>query len=177
MFLNGYHATGIKEITEQVEIPKGSFYNHFDNKESYALEVIQRYCDNGFRLYENTLLDENVKPLDRIENFFNRVIANYSGNLDFKLGCLMGNFSAELSDINENFRNLLDREFDRLEAVFATCLQQAQEQGTLSKDRDANQLAAFILNSWHGALIRMKTTANAKPLTDCKEMVVNVVLA
>ena len=26
----GYHATGLKEILDTVQIPKGSFYNYFD---------------------------------------------------------------------------------------------------------------------------------------------------
>ena len=176
MFVNGYHATGIKEITESIGIPKGSFYNHFTNKEEFGLEVVKMYCDNGVKMYENTFLDKQFAPLDRVNNFFTTLIKVYTDQLDYKLGCIMGNFSTELSDTNEKFRVLLDKEFDKCESIIAQCLNEAQENQTLAPNTNTNQLAAFILNSWHGAMLRMKTTSNSKPLIDCKEMVMTKLL-
>lgn len=176
MFLNGYSATGIKEITESVNIPKGSFYNHFANKEEFGLEVVKTYCDNGIKMYQNAFLNKQLPPIERVKSFFDRLITDYSEVLDFKLGCVMGNFSIEMSDINEKFQQLLDKEFDRFEAVITTCLLEAQEAGDLSKEKDPKQLAAFILNSWHGALLRMKSTGNSKPLEDCKNVVLDILL-
>ncbi len=176
MFVNGYNATGIKEITDSVSIPKGSFYNHFTNKEEFGLELVKMYCDNGIEMYEKTFLDKNIPPIHRMDNFFTRLIKVYTEELNFKLGCIMGNFSIELSDTNEKFRTLLDQEFDRCEQVMALCLTEAKEKGDLPKDANSNQLAAFILNTWHGAMLRMKTTGNSKPLTDCKDLIMNKIL-
>ncbi|HEX8874632.1 MAG TPA: TetR/AcrR family transcriptional regulator, partial [Nitrosospira sp.] len=41
----GYHGTGLQEILDAVNIPKGSFYNYFDSKEDFGAEVIQHYTD------------------------------------------------------------------------------------------------------------------------------------
>ena len=177
MFLNGYNATGIKEITDKVKIPKGSFYNHFTNKEDFALEVVQLYCDNGMKMYENVFLDNSKTPMARIENFFDRLVKNYSEVLHYKLGCVMGNFSIEMSDINENFRTLLDTEFDKLQAVIEDCIEQGKQKGEIKKDKSSSTLASFFLNSWHGAMLRMKTTRNSLPLEDCKEMVISLLKA
>ncbi len=177
MFLNGYNATGIKEITSKIDIPKGSFYNHFTNKEEFALEVVQMYCDNGLKMYENVFLDTTRTGYDRVENFFNRLIKNYSEVLEYKLGCVMGNFSIEMSDINENFRVLLDQEFDKLQSVIETCIKEGMKAGDISSDKDSNALASFLLNSWHGAMLRMKTTADSKPLEDCKLMFLSLLKA
>tara|TARA_B100000497_G_C7658460_1_gene396468 strand:- start:934 stop:1467 length:534 start_codon:yes stop_codon:yes gene_type:complete len=176
MFTNGYYATGIKEITESIKIPKGSFYNHFSNKEEFGLEVVKMYCDNGLEMYKSIFLDKKYMPLERVENFFSSLISEYSNELDFKLGCLMGNFSAELSDTNEKFRILLAKEFGKLENVISICLQEAQDNGSLNKKDSADQIAAFVLNSWHGAMIRMKSTGNSRPLEDCKMMIMNKIL-
>ncbi len=176
MFVNGYNATGIKEITNSIEIPKGSFYNHFTNKEEFGLEVVKMYCENGVKMYEKTFLNDKFAPLDRIDNFFNGSISLYSDKLNFKLGCIMGNFSIEMSDINEKFRVLLNEEFDKCEGIIALCLEEAKKKGSLQKESNSNQLAAFILNSWHGAMLRMKTTGNSKPLEDCRDMIMNNIL-
>ncbi len=177
MFANGYHATGIKEITEKVEIPKGSFYNHFSTKEEFALEVIRMYGENGLKMYREIFLDNKLPPLDRVKKFFSTLIGDYSKRLDFKLGCIMGNFSTELADTHPAFREVLQEEFDRHEAVIALCLQEAKERGDISKSANPEKLAAFILNSWHGALLRMKTTGNAKPLEDCRDLTLSILSA
>ena len=176
MFDNGYNATGIKEITDRVQIPKGSFYNHFENKEAFGLEVLQTYCDNGVRLHKKRLEHSDAPYLQRLEDMYTGMIANYSENLQFKKGCVMSNFSTELADVNEKFREVLDRQFNEIEAIIANTLKKAQGGGTLDANLNSEATAAFILNSWHGALVRMKATASDKPLLDFKRMIFTQIL-
>lgn len=88
----------------------------------------------------------------------------------------MSNFSTELGDTNEKFRAVLDAQFNEIETIIYTTLKEAQEEGSLSESTDCEATASFILNSWHGALVRMKATANKKPLLDFKEMIFGNVL-
>ena len=62
MFANGYNHTGIKEITEKISIPKGSFYNHFSSKEEFGLEVVKEYMKNGLKVHRKNLLDKSKPP-------------------------------------------------------------------------------------------------------------------
>ena len=41
--LHGYHGTGIKQILDEVNVPKGSFYNFFASKEAFVAELICHY--------------------------------------------------------------------------------------------------------------------------------------
>lgn len=168
MFSKGYNATGIKDITDEVEIPKGSFYNHFSSKEEFGLEVIRKYGENGLLLYKNAFLASEGSPMERIRNFIDGIIKTYTDVYQFKLGCLMGNFSVEMADVNENFREILEEEFHAQEAVVIQCLKEAQEIGELRKEADADRLGSFFINSLHGAYVRMKATESAKPLEDFK---------
>ena len=38
---NGFNGTGIKEIVDEVGVPKGSFYYYFKSKEDFTVEIIQ----------------------------------------------------------------------------------------------------------------------------------------
>jgi TetR/AcrR family transcriptional repressor of nem operon len=60
----GYQGTGLKEILDAAQIPKGSFYNYFGSKENFGAEVIQhyinpfihqltRYLQNGHRCFNS----------------------------------------------------------------------------------------------------------------------------
>jgi len=176
MFLQGYGSTGIKDITDSIGIPKGSFYNHFSSKEEFGLEVVKTYCDNGVKLYEKRFLHSDLPPLERFDDFFTVLIQNYQNSMQCKLGCVMSNFAAEMADVNENFRLLLDDEFDRHQSIMEQCLAEAQERGELSEDEDVEAMASFILNGWHGALVRMKATASVEPLETFKRFVLSKIL-
>ncbi|OUS02531.1 hypothetical protein A9Q86_03230 [Flavobacteriales bacterium 33_180_T64] len=171
MFVNGYYATGIKEITSSVNIPKGSFYNHFSNKEEFGLEVLKDYSLSGLEYLKNVLITSGGSPLKRLDVFYSGIIEYQNNIAKCKLGCIMGNFSLELGDVNEAFREVLDEEFNEYEAIFTECLKEAQEKEEIRKDLDVDLLGAFLLNSWHGALLRMKSTGTTKPLEDFKTFV------
>lgn len=177
MFVNGYNATGIKQITDHVEIPKGSFYNHFDNKEAFALEVLSRYCERGIAYHRKCLSeDTSISPIQRLKSMYESMVDSY-GDRDFKKGCMMSNFSAELGDTNPAFREVLENEFTEIQSLIKTVLDEAQSKNEISSTLDTNSIASFILNSWHGALIRMKASANDRPLQDFLNLTFNQILA
>ncbi|RNC84490.1 MAG: TetR family transcriptional regulator [Balneola sp.] len=169
MFVNGYNATGIKDITNKVGIPKGSFYNHFSSKEEFGLEVLRNYMSNGLNIHKNHLLNTSKSPTQRIRDFYEGNIQEYKKVLEFKMGCMMGNFSTEMADVNESFRILLDQGFDEQEQVIIECLKEAQSQSEIDEQTDVELLGSSIINGWHGALVRMKASATAKPLEDFKK--------
>ena len=176
MFSKGYNATGIKEITDSISIPKGSFYNHFDSKESFGLEMVEQYCDRGILHHKTNLLDSSLTPLNRLKAHYSEMTHFSTDVAKCKKGCIMGNFSQELGDVNENFRALLDVKFLEIESIIAQCIKQGQDLGEINPSIDSKTTAAFILNSWHGALIRMKAAADRKPLDDFHNLVFNHIL-
>lgn len=177
MFLNGYEATGIKSITDEVGIPKGSFYNHFENKELFGLEVVENYCMNGIEYHKHNLTDKNKSPLERLKFHYNDMIDDLISNSNYKLGCIMGNFSLELADVNEKFRVLLDRNFEIIQDIIKECIIEGQELKEINSSLEADTMASFILNSWHGAILRMKSTADSKPLGNFKDIIFKMLAA
>ncbi|OIQ35901.1 MAG: hypothetical protein BM563_11760 [Bacteroidetes bacterium MedPE-SWsnd-G1] len=171
MFLNGYEATGIKSITDEVGIPKGSFYNHFENKEVFGLEMLGEYCNGGIQMHRRNLLESSKNPMQRLEDHYDGMIASLIQQSEYKLGCIMGNFSMEMADVNESFRKILDDKFEEIQEIIFECLKEGQEKKVVNMGLDPLMMSGFMLNSWHGALIRMKATATAKPLNDFREMI------
>jgi TetR/AcrR family transcriptional repressor of nem operon len=161
---NGYNNTGIQEILKETGIPKGSFYFHFKNKEDFALEVIEYYSEHFRDMYDKYANDKNYTPLTSLRNFLESFIIFYD-NSGCKLGCPIGNFALEMSDLSEPIRKKLNTVFDLMRDKIASTMSEAQNLNEISIELNSLEIADFIITSWEGALLLMKTTKNTQPLT------------
>jgi len=161
----GYHNVGLKEILKTAEVPKGSFYHYFESKEDFGLQVINKYSLLGIAIFQQALEDETKSPKNRIIGFYTNMIAHYL-NKECKEGCLMGNSSNELSDLAESFSNVIAHEFNLWQKSLEKCIIEAQDEGEITGDIESRMLASFVLNSWEGALLRMKCEKTVEPLRD-----------
>jgi len=84
---------------------------------------------------------------------------------------LMGNFSAEAADQSALVREGLTRHFGAWCDLLEACIAEAQKQGEIGDQFPASLLAKFLLNSWEGALLRMRAEKSDAPLLDFKEIV------
>lgn len=159
----GYHGTGLKEILDAVNIPKGSFYNYFGSKENFAAEIIHYYIQPFIRQLEAYLIEYQHDAFLALQNYFDALIVSLEA-ADFKGGCLLGNLMGELADSNEICRNALQDAVSRYRDLLAVAIDKAQQQNTIRSDKSANELADLLLNSWQGALLRMKIERSSLPL-------------
>jgi TetR/AcrR family transcriptional repressor of nem operon len=172
----GYAATGIQSIVEGADVPKGSFYNHFASKEAFGTEVIGAFSDRWQGKLRDFLCNPQVAPLARLEAYFeDRIEALRASN--YARGCLLGNFSAEAADHSELIRESLAKHFRAWTGAIEQCIGEAQDRGALGKQYSAAILAGFILNSWEGALLRMRVEKSDAPLVEFKNVIFGKVLS
>jgi TetR/AcrR family transcriptional regulator, transcriptional repressor for nem operon len=172
----GYAATGIQTIVESVGVPKGSFYNHFESKEVFAAAVIDAYFERSEERLRTFLCESDISPLARLEAYFDDRIKTVKA-AGFIRGCLMGNFSAEAADHSALMRGRLVMHFGAWSNFFENCISEAQQQGAISDQFPAALLGRFVLNSWEGALLRMRVEKSAAPLSEFKKIVFEKLLA
>ncbi|MCL6273650.1 TetR/AcrR family transcriptional regulator [Muricauda sp. 2012CJ35-5] len=160
----GFNNVGLNEILSTVNIPKGSFYYYFKSKEDFGLQVIKNYGEESLKLLRSYLEDESKTPKERFMTFFRDIRLVYIQK-DFTEGCLLGNCSLELSDLKSSYAHGVATELDKWEALFEACIKEGQEDGSICNNNDAQKLAAYLLNNWEGAILRMKSQKNEKPLS------------
>lgn len=165
MYLKGYNATSVKEITDAAKIPKGSFYNYFKDKEDYALEALNYYHYDMVHESVLILTDKKLKPLNRIKEFFKDRIKFLKAE-KFKYGCFVGNLTQEMGDVDELIAKKTSQISSELEATIYDNLVEAKESKTLKLDIDLRLLASTILSTWQGALVRMKMNNGQSVLDD-----------
>lgn len=172
----GFAATGIQDIADIADVPKGSFYNHFASKEAFGAEVIDTYSSFGQERLRKFLCNPATPPLARLEAYFDDRIEAFATN-GYDRGCLMGNFSAEAADHSTLIREHLVWQWDAWSEFFESCIAEAQCEGAIDDRMAAALLARFMLNSWEGALLRMRVEKSAAALVEFKDVVFGKLLA
>lgn len=158
----GYNNTGIQEILTACGVPKGSFYHYFPSKEDFGVAVVEHHVGLMSARVSAVLLEEGRPPRERLENFFRRSEERYASQ-NFTLGCPMGNLALELSDLNPRLRERLEQALSGLAGLIGRVLREAAEQGDLPDGLDPDEAAAFIVEAWEGALLRMKVSKSGEP--------------
>jgi TetR/AcrR family transcriptional repressor of nem operon len=161
---HGYHDLGIAAVLAATDIPKGSFYHHFESKEDFALQAIDLYMKEVHGALDMTLGDESVAPLQRVRNFFEGVENKYRG--EGYLGCLLGGLGQELSGVSEPFRRKVEECFSMIAKRLGICLKEAVRRGDLRKGTDPQQLAELLVNCWEGAALRSRMRRDPAPLRE-----------
>lgn len=162
----GYHGTGLKEILDAVQIPKGSFYNYFPSKENFAAEVIQHYIQPFLDQLQGHLDTTGIDALTALHNYYSELIQELE-NANFKGGCLLGNLMGEIGDTSDLCQQSLQIAVQKYQNLLATALKTAQTEGTVRTDKSAEDMADLLLNTWQGALLRMKIEHSSEPLKQC----------
>ena len=162
---HGYNGTGVKDIVDAANIPKGSFYNYFESKEVFVIAALQRVADASIGELREVLLDPGViSPKQQLIKFFVSSVEGFKSEDQYCHGCLLGTICQEMADVSEPIRIAAERASSGYEAVFAKNLEMAQVLGELNSEVDVESLARFIFIAWEGALLRMKTCKNSVPL-------------
>ena len=171
----GLSGASVRDIAAAANVPLGSFTNHFRSKEAFGLAVLERYFQLMDAQVKSTLLDKRREPLARLRAYIDSLIKLLDAGWNRK-GCLLGNFSAEITDADAELRRRVLDMFEHIEGAIATCLREAVQRGDLPKGTDVGELARFINSSQQGATLFCKARRSAEPMRRFKKVLFGTVL-
>ena len=163
LMCRGFSNASVRDIASAAGVPLGSFTNHFRSKEDYAVEVLDRYFASLQDVMAQTLESPNMAPLQRLDAYLD-VITDLMSVSGWRYGCLIGNLGLEVSGYSELIRTRLQGIFADWLRPFLAVVVDAQRSGELRDDLSPEEVAEFLLASWHGAILRMKVERSDEPL-------------
>ena len=169
----GFNGVGVQEITDTAGVPKGSFYNHFESKEVLGAEIVERYgMDNTRR---QVLLDRSLPALKRLRGHFEGLNELFVKS-KFERGCLLGNFSAELSNQSAVIRRGLADLYKRWTKDIELAILDGQAEGSIPRGKNATEIAAFLLDAYEGALLRARVERSRAPFDKFMQLAFAIIL-
>ena len=155
----GFNGCSVQDIAEAARVPKGSFYNHFKSKEAHAVEIL---IESGRSSTDRSILtNPEVPALRRLKKHFAALNEYFSRCND---GCLVGKFMAEVSSDTPKIHETLLRVLKGWGEQIASAIADGQEQGSIRKDVNADDLAKFLIDSYEGAILRSRVDNSPRVL-------------
>lgn len=159
---HGYHDLSIQVLLAETDLPKGSFYHHFNGKADFVLQVVSAYMDQVHAALDHCLGDETRTPLDRIRRFFEQTAQAYREQ--GIMGCLLGGLGQELSGVDDTFRVTIESCLVAIASRMADCLELARRRGDLPADAVPSRLGTLLVDCWEGAALRSRLRHSSEPL-------------
>lgn len=171
----GFASSGVAAIAVAGGAPKGSFYNHFASKDVFGVAVLDKYFEEVRAEFAELLADTAGTPLGRLQRYFD--LLREGGTCEgYARGCLVGNFSAEVTPTSPVIRARLQSILSEWRDAIAVVVQQAQDAGQARQDVPAGTLAALIIDAWQGALLRAKVERTSAALDGFAQVLLPSVL-
>jgi TetR/AcrR family transcriptional repressor of nem operon len=156
-WMNGYEATSVRDVADQMGITSASLYNAFGDKKSLYRLVLDRYAKAALQVCADAL-DGNTAPRRALEQFFDASVAEVLNDPSRK-GCLVVNTSLEVAPHDDDFQKVVAKVFIRIEKYLRDCIASGQADGTISTKQPAADLARLFL----GVHVGIRVLARTRP--------------
>jgi AcrR family transcriptional regulator len=161
----GFQAASIANILADTGLTKGALYHHFPSKKDLGLAVVDEMV--GARLAERNIapLREAAHPVQAMID----LIGCKQGQSDelIRLGCPLNNLMQEMSPVDEDFRNRLNRILALWQDAFEDALRRGQVGGQVRAEVNCRAAALFIVSAWEGCAGVAKNMQSVESFRAC----------
>ncbi|MEQ3626390.1 MAG: TetR/AcrR family transcriptional regulator [Celeribacter sp.] len=157
----GFSGVGLKDILTSAQVPKGSFYYYFASKDAFGAAMLADYVAEYLDGFDRIVAAPGTAG-DRLDAFFSRALGGEAGSMAQR--CLVVKLAAEIADLSEAMRCILDDGINQLCARLATLLEDGAVDGSLCPQTDSSAAARLLYAQWLGAAILAKLARDPAPL-------------
>ena len=165
---HGYHATSLTDLLDGTGLSRGSLYKAFGDKKSLFLRALDRYAAAGLQELGDTLsIPGSVR--DAIRNAF-AIYVPLSAGSKGRRGCMVMATAAEMLPHDPEVGARVQEVFSRIQDLLVDAVRRGQAAGEIPVNRDARELARFMVCQIEGMRLMGKVGANRKDMAAVVEV-------
>jgi len=165
----GFSAVGLNEILTEAKVPKGSFYHYFNSKDAFGEALLANYFEDYLADLDSVMGQPGLSMAQRLLDYFDMWRANQSF-LDCQGKCLAVKLAAEVADLSEAMRAVLNQGTAAIIGRLSAALEHGAEEGSLTIDDNARQVAESLYQLWLGASVMVKIVRGTGPFDSAMAM-------
>lgn len=158
----GFGAMGLSALLKESGVPKGSFYHYFPSKEAFGRALLDDYVEDYLSRVD-ALMEREGSGAEKLEAFCAAWLAR-EREAGMVSTCLVVNLGAEVADLSEGMRRVLNDGVAALVGRLAEMMRQGIEDGSLRIDPPPEIAAQMLYAQLLGAAILSKLSQDQAPL-------------
>jgi TetR/AcrR family transcriptional repressor of nem operon len=161
IYRRGFQAASLETILAQAGVTKGALYHHFPDKAALGYAVVDDVVkDLLLERWLGLLERQQGDPLTALQGMLRERSDQLTAH-EVQLGCPLNNLAQEMSPLDERFRRKVAATFEAWTDGFAKVLGRGQAEGTVRRDLDARDVAAFLVGAIEGSFGLAKSAKSA----------------
>ncbi|MEJ1999936.1 MAG: TetR/AcrR family transcriptional regulator [Maritimibacter sp.] len=158
----GFGAMGLSALLKESGVPKGSFYYYFPSKEAFGQALLEDYVGDYLARID-ALLAGTGTGADKFGAFCAAWLT-HEQQPGLANTCLVVKLGAEVADLSDAMRQVLDQGVKALTGKLAQMLREGVADGSLSPQTAPEDTAQAIYAQLLGAAILAKLSQDQTPL-------------
>ena len=170
IYSKGYQGASLTAILKNAKVHKGSMYHFFESKKDMALVCIKEKIYERFvQRYSSILALES----GYLEAFIDGL--KDTTQRDFNKGCPIANIVQEMSNIDEDFKVLMEEIYQTFRKNIKDILDISIQKNEM-KECDTTKLALYIASTIEGAILSAKATGNIQDYVDVVDILSSYIM-
>ncbi|TDE37970.1 TetR/AcrR family transcriptional regulator [Antarcticimicrobium sediminis] len=158
----GFGGVGIARILSASGVPKGSFYYYFPSKEAFGQALLLDYVTDYLARFD-ALTTTSLTAGEKLNRFWAAWLTQADSE-GIASKCLVVKLAAEIADLSDEMREVLDQGVCQLVARIAELLREGGADASVRKFVDPDATAQMLYAKWLGAAILAKLSRDDLPL-------------
>lgn len=169
----GFVGVGLQEILKNCDVPKGSFYYYFASKEAFGCALLQQYLAD-YKVKIDQLIQQEQRSANASLMALWQAWIDNSSHIESDVGhhsdegwaenCLIVKLAAEVSDLSEDMRQILNFGVRKLTERISGLIQAGQQDGSIPPHINAEKMAQTMYQLWLGAALLARLAQDKQPL-------------
>lgn len=161
----GFVGVGLQEILTSCGVPKGSFYHYFASKEAFGCELLKHYLADYKVKIDHLMQTEQGSAYTRLVALWQAWIDDPSHDEGgWAENCLIVKLAAEVSDLSEDMRQILNFGVTKLTERITNLLREGQKDGSIPPHIEPEKMAQTMYQLWLGAALLARLAQDKQPL-------------
>ena len=164
----GFSAVGLNEVLSAAGVPKGSFYHYFGSKEAFGEALLDDYFAAYLADMDRIFTTSGSNRAQQLDAYFSTWKENQSFE-DCQGKCLAVKLGAEVADLSQGMRAVLQRGTAGIIARLARVLEAGAAEGSLAFTGTPGAVAQSLYELWLGASLMVKIVRSSQPFDNAAQ--------
>jgi TetR/AcrR family transcriptional repressor of nem operon len=160
----GFQGGSLNRIVEEIGLTKGALFHHFAGKQELGYAVVDEVIWPRFRANWIEPLQQSEDPIEDTKRLLLHMAQKGGPAGNLVQGCPVNNLAQEMSPLDEEFRQRLEKIYAAWRLVFETALAQGIKVGKVRKDVSPAKVAAFLVAALTGIVGTVKNAQDRQLL-------------